>query len=159
MSTVRIQNGQTEAIQALVTSGGVPQTGLSTVLLNIRRISDNYYYDFDDGIFKNSGWTEREHAMTEVDSTNSPGEYEYDFNTTSFSDDSYICTVNCVNADNVPQMGEIKAGDYVDNLDAAITSRPTVAEIDVFLSAVHGEGDWEGKRGHGIIATNVMQDR
>lgn len=124
METTRIQNGQTEVIENAVAldSSNNPLTGLSDVSLRIRRISDDYFLDFNDNTFKASGWMDIEIDMTEVDSTNDPGKYKYAFDTSGFSDDAYQIRINCSSAENFPQFGEIKVGDYVDNLDAAISS-------------------------------------
>ena len=132
MSTILIQNGQIETIIASMVKEGLKATGLTDVKLNIRRLSDNYFYDFNDNTFKNSGWVEQNHTMVEVGIL---GQYEYDFNTAGFSDDIYICTANCTNidnADNIPQVGEIRVGYWVDNLDATISSRATqVTALDI----------------------------
>jgi len=60
--------------------------------------------------------------MTEVDVTNDAGKYYYDFNTTGFVDDTYEVRVDCPSGNNSPQIGEIKVGGYVDNIDASISS-------------------------------------
>lgn len=51
--------------------------GSETVVLKIKRISDNYWYDFNDNTFKTSGWTNKSTNLSE-DSTE--GYYYYDFN-------------------------------------------------------------------------------
>jgi hypothetical protein len=133
METIRIQNGDPERIEALMLDGsGNPLTGLSNVLLAVRRTSDGYWLDFNDNTFKNTGWTTRQLAMTEVDAANDAGKYKYDFDTTGFSDDTYEIRVDCTGADNVPQVGELKVGGYVDNLDAAISSRSSHSAADVW---------------------------
>ena len=117
METTRIQNGQTERIEALILDkSGNPVTGLSNVLLTIRRTSDDYRLDFFDNTFKASGWTTRQKVMTELDATNDAGVYCYDFDTGGFADDTYQMRVECANGDNVPQTGELKAGGYVDHI-------------------------------------------
>lgn len=113
METTRIQNGQTERIEILaLNSSGNPITGLTDVLLAIRRISDGYYLDFDDNTFKASGWTTRQQQMTEVGATNDAGMYRYDFNTTGFPDDTYELRTESVTGNNFPQTGELKVGGY-----------------------------------------------
>ena len=121
METTRIQQNQTERIRATaLNSSGAFITGLTDVLLEIRRKSDGFYFDFDDTTFKNSGWTTRQQQMTELDATNSAGVYYYDFNTTGLSDDEYFMRSTSVTATNLPAEGELKVGDYVDNIDASI---------------------------------------
>lgn len=117
MWTGRIKNGDTEKIVAImVDASGNTLTGLSNVFLKIRRLSDDKYIDFDDNTFKSSGWGSVTKVMTEVDSTNSPGEYGYSFSTSGFSDDIYILTATSASAANSPQKGELKVGDYVDDI-------------------------------------------
>lgn len=117
----RIQTGETEQIEVLMLDGALsPLTGLSDVLLSIRRVSDGYWYDFDDSTFKNTGWTTRQQVMTEVDATNDSGVYSESFDTSVITnptaDDTYELRVDCVSAVNVPQVGEIKVGQFVDDI-------------------------------------------
>jgi len=127
METIRIQNGQTERIEVIATNIlGIPLTGLTDVLLAIRRISDGKWLDFNDNTFKSSGWTTRQQTMTEINATYDAGKYYYDFNTTGFSDDTYELRCECASAGNMPQIGELKVGGYVDNIDATISSRSTL---------------------------------
>ena len=126
MTTVRVQTGDTERITALILDGSlVPLTGKTDILLSIRRDSDGQWFDFDAGEldFKASGWTTRQQAMTETDSTNAPGEYHHDFDTSAITnaadDDTYQVRVEQspgTDAANVPQVGEIKVGQWVDGL-------------------------------------------
>lgn len=120
MFSNRIQNGQTETIVAMMVKSRSPLSGLTDVLLTIRRTSDDYFYDFDDNTFKNAGWVEKEYTMGEVGTS---GQYEYDFNTTGFSDDTYICTMTCATSnDSTPQIGELIVGGYIDYIDYPISS-------------------------------------
>jgi hypothetical protein len=131
METVRIQNGQTERIEVLaLDSNGSSITGLSDVLLSIRRISDGYWLDFDDNTFKNSGWTTRQQAMTEIDAANDAGKYKYDFDTSGYADDTYQMRAESASASNFPQIGELKVGGYTDNLDIAISTRSSHNDPD-----------------------------
>jgi len=123
METTRIQNGQTEQIEVLaLDSSGNPLAGLSDVYLRIRRISDGWFLDFADNTFKASGHVQPEVTMAEVDGTNDPGKYYYAFATAGFPDDSYQLRASCSSAANFPQVGELKVGDYVDNLDASVAA-------------------------------------
>ena len=128
METTRIQNSQIEQIRVTaldIVSAFI--TGLTDVLLEIRRESDGYYLDFNDSTFKNSGWTTRQQQMTELDSTYSPGTYFYDYDTTGFSDDNYFIRATSATAHNTPWEGELKVGDYIDNLDVSVSSRASEA--------------------------------
>ena len=148
---VRIQTGDTERIEALMLDGSLsPLTGLGNVLLSIRRVSDGYWLDFDDDTFKASGWTTRQQAMTQTDVTNDPGVYHYDLDTSTITnptaDDTYEARVDCASAANVPLTGEIKVGQFVDDIDVAISSRSShsAGDVDTQLSGTHGSGSWEG---------------
>ena len=73
METTRIQNSQSEQVELLLTDyDNAPITGAS-VSIRIRRISDDYFYDWDDSTFKASGWTTIADTMSEVDATNDYG--------------------------------------------------------------------------------------
>ena len=93
------------------------------MLLEIRRESDGFYFDFNDTTFKNSGWTTRQQQMAELNVTNSPGTYFYNFDTTGLSDDNYYIRATSITAYNTPWESELKVGDFVDNLDTTISSR------------------------------------
>ncbi len=132
---VRILDGDTERIEAVMLDGSLaPITGLATVLLSIRRVSDGFWYDFDDDTFKTSGWTTRQQAMTETDSTNDQGQYHYDFNTSSITnasvDDTYMIRVDQVAAANVPQFGELKIDQWLkDNFDEHDATQTAVVGV------------------------------
>jgi len=117
METIRIQNGQSEQIELLLTDyDNTPISG-ATINVKIRRISDDYFYDWDDSTFKNSGWTTIAQAMTEVDSTNDIGKYKMTFDTSGFDDDTYEVRAD-YNSGGVEKhfIGELKVGDYIDNI-------------------------------------------
>ena len=124
MTTMRVQSGATERLESLVTAEGFPATGLTDVLLTLRRVVDGYFLDFDDGVFKSSGWTEREHAMEEVDATTAPGMYQWAWNTTGHNDGQYTAHVTCVSGHNVPQVCDLHVGEFVDHIDAPISAVP-----------------------------------
>jgi hypothetical protein len=101
--TERYHNGDTIPITVTVlNSARAKATGHTDVLLTIRRDSDDYYLDFDDDTFKASGWTTRQKVMGEKDSTNSPGVYFYDWDTTDHSGDNYHMEVSSATAANGP---------------------------------------------------------
>ncbi len=121
METTRIQNGNTERIVAVaINDSGYFVTGLTDVLLKIRRDSDNKYLDFSDNTFKASGWVSLTQQMAELDAANYPGRYSYDFDTTGFTDDTYRLIATSVSAEKFED-GELKVGGYVDNLDVAVS--------------------------------------
>jgi hypothetical protein len=144
MTSVRIQTGDTERIEALMLDGSLaPVTGLSNVLLSIRRVSDDFWYDFNDDTFKSSGWTTRQQQMSETDSTNDQGVYDWDFDTSSITnaatDDTYVLRVDCASAENVPQQGEIKVGAFMDDLDSPVSE--VVNDILDAVVDTHGAGN------------------
>jgi len=121
MST-RIIAGDTEPIEVTMLDGSLSElTGLSTVLLSIRRTSDDFWYDFNDKTFKNSLWTTRQQVMSEVDATNDPGVYAWDFDTSlitnATADDTYMLRIDeATVAANVPLHDEIHVDQWVQDL-------------------------------------------
>jgi hypothetical protein len=123
VESTRIQNGVTEPIEVTITdASGTPQTGLIDVLLDIRRISDGFFLDFNDLIFKGGGWTTIQLNMTERDSINAPGVYYYNFVTTGYSDDTYEMRASSITAGPDIYEKELKVGGFVDNIDAPIST-------------------------------------
>jgi hypothetical protein len=128
MGAVRMNLGDTERIEVLILDGTLtPITGKSDILLSIRRVRDDKWFDFDSGEldFKDSGWVSRQVAMAEVDSTNDPGCYFYNFDTSVISDstsgDVFMLRVDQspgTDVANVPQTGEIRADLQTDEIDA-----------------------------------------
>jgi hypothetical protein len=160
MDNVRIQTGATERVEAIMLDGSLaPLTGLLDALLSVRRVSDGYWLYFSDDTFKASGWTTRQQVMSELDSTNDPGVYGHDLDTSAITnmaaDDTLELRADCASAVNTPQTGEIKVGQFVDNLDAAVSSRAAAGEydtemarldVDVSSRAAAGEYDTEMAR-------------
>jgi len=121
MESTRVKYGTTERIFAtMADSSGVPVTGLTDVLLEIYRKSDGKYFDFNSSTFKSSAWTTRQGAMTELNSSLSPGVYYYNFDTTNhtsqFVEECFLLTVTSSTASNDPLYGELKVGGYVDQI-------------------------------------------
>lgn len=144
---IRIQTGATEPIIVLVRDESLaPLTGKTDILLSIWRLSDGDFYDFDDDTFKASGWTDRQIAMSEVDATNAAGEYQHDWDTSAIvspvADDTYFVRVEQspgVDAKNLPQVGEIKVGQFLDDIDAPISGvAPGVWEEELADHTVNG---------------------
>ena len=134
MNSIRIQDGQSEVITAVM------ESGLLDATVDIRRRSDGFFYDWNDDTFKTSGWTTKDGPMNEVGST---GQYERTLDlgavTNLTADDEYVATVVSPTSDFSPQTGEIKAGDFVDYLDAAVSTRSSQAEVDKVLALL---GQW-----------------
>ena len=123
METVRIQNGQTEKIVASFYDMSIPPNALTgeTVPMSIWRESNNEWYT-------GAAW-QGEYTtfnMTEQ----AQGDYYYNFDTSGLSDDVYHIKAVCSNADciNPVQIGELKVGYYVDNVDAPISTVDTVVD-------------------------------
>jgi hypothetical protein len=145
MSNVRIQTGSIERIEALALDASLnPLTSLTDLLIAIRRVSDGYFFDFNDLTFKNVGWTTRQLAMTEISATNAAGEYYYNFNTATItnpsSNDTYEIRVTQspgTTVKNLPQVGEIKVGQFVDKIDASISTRSVPGDaMDLITDAI-----------------------
>ena len=130
----QIANGSTERVRATaLDSAGAYLTGLTDVLIEIRRKSDGFYFDFNDTTFKSTGWTTRQLAMTEMDATNSAGAYYYDFNTASLSDDDYFVRVSQTGSTmiNVPQEGELKVGGFITDITSVLADTNELQSDDV----------------------------
>jgi len=138
---VTIQQGDVEPIEVLVLDESLdPLTGKSDILVWIRRKSDGLTYDWNDSTFKPYGsCTTPRQTMTEVDATNYPGQYARDWTSPS-SDEIYEVTVDQspgTDAGNLPQMGEIRVGGWIDDIDAAISTRAAPgAAMDLVTDAV-----------------------
>jgi hypothetical protein len=101
MTIITIGNTEEMKVDCMDSVGG-RITGLTDVLLLIRRVSDGFYFDFNDTTFKSSGWTTQEYTMLEIDATYSPGQYRYVFDSTGMSEDELVFTATCVSAYNSP---------------------------------------------------------
>ena len=140
MSNELVQSNETERVYATaLDADGDPVTSLTDVLIEIRRVSDGQYYDFNDNTFKASGWTTRQQQMSELDVTNSAGVYYYDFNTTGLSADKYFIRVSSATAENMPAEGHLTVGGYVDSIDTTISSRAPENEYDTELATLQSD--------------------
>lgn len=100
--SLRIKNGKSEKIEVMIQDDqGYYVTGLTDVLLSIRRLADNFYLDFGDSLdAKASGWTARTIALTEyVPASPITGTGDADGSTGTIS--------------NMPSTVGFQAGDYV----------------------------------------------
>lgn len=140
MSTVEITAGTTEPLEAYArAAAGGALTGSSNLRVQIRRVSDGHFLDFNDSTFKNTGWTTRQATLSEIDATNSPGEYRLTggVSTTGWSAGSYAVTFLEVSTSlvaNGPQFatGEIRIvaatpASLSVNLDVAVSTRLAAA--------------------------------
>lgn len=159
---VRIQTGATEPVEVLlVDADRKPLAGLTNVKVQIRRLSDGGYFDWSDNVFKSAGSvTEQFKALVEINPVLSKGEYRLDsaphvkgFNTAAIvnhtANETYRVLVfqdgSPASAANVPQIGEIKEGGFVDYLDEAVSAQATPAEVQAELRAI---------RLHQLVAVN-----
>ncbi len=81
-------------------------SGLDNVFLQIQRKSDNYFYDFADKTFKDSGWVSKQMAMSE--NVDLVGVYYYDFEVPDLLE-VYLIRILCSTAANSPWEDEINA--------------------------------------------------
>jgi len=144
----RIQTGGSDRIATAPLHAGnpaVPLTALATVVVSIWRVRLGVvqWYDFNDATFKAVGWTTLQQAMTVVDATRAPGVYQYLWDTSAITnpeaDDSYyyFATDTSATAKNIPQEGQLDVGQYVDDIDAAISSRAIPGDaMDLVTDAV-----------------------
>jgi hypothetical protein len=138
---VHIQTGDKEPIEVLVRNIiGAPLLSKLDILLQIRRTSDNFFFDWSDNTFKTEpSVVTRSIPLTQVDMLVSPGEYKLTtgvhidgFNTSAITNpvvlgDVYQVTVYQspgTDAGNLPMIGQIRVGGFADFLDASITAIP-----------------------------------
>lgn len=96
--------------EGLYDASGTGITGSSDLKVKIKRDSDDYFYDFDDNTFKASGWTTINSAMSEVNASVVPGEYEYNLNTLNFSDGIYTAYIHYTGTATTPFTDKIEFG-------------------------------------------------
>lgn len=128
MSSERIQTGATEPIEVLVVdAAGALLTGLLNVKVQIRRQSDDFYLDWSDNSFRaGASVVTMLQALGELDLTYAPGIYRFvgGWNTSTIANpvagDTYFVTAVQdgvpQNAGNLPARGEIKSGQWPDDL-------------------------------------------
>lgn len=132
MEATRVQTGEKDRIQVYaLDSSNAGVTG-ATITLSIGRQSDGFYWS---GTGYTSAFTGL--TMTETDSVNLPGVYHYDFTprgpAASFTLNATTLTAGVANA---PWHGELKAGDWVDNIDAAVSSRGSATDLSEVLKRI-----------------------
>jgi hypothetical protein len=130
----RIRTGNVEPIEVYITNRRAePLTGLTSIYVRIRRVSDGYYLDWNDDTFKNTGWTTLDQITTEVDGTNFPGLYKVTggFDTSAITnpttdDDYQVLTLeNPEDEAVIPSPGLIRVGQWVDQIDTIWDKLPT----------------------------------
>lgn len=129
-SSVRIKTGEKEPIVVLIVDqDGNPLTGLTDIKIRVRRGSDGFYLDWSDNTFKATP-AQLLVALEQISAVLSPGEYQLNtvihvdgFDTSTFvqlvDEEQYFVTAVQDGADtasNVPQIGEIKVGGFVDDI-------------------------------------------
>jgi len=123
--TTQIQLNDTEKLLVTaIDADGNFLTGLSDVLLTIKRKSDGAYLDFSDNTFKTLGLVNVSVVMAETDVALFPGSYFYDFDTTGLPVDTYFMRATSVTAANMPQEGDLQ----VVNLNLQLADISTVVD-------------------------------
>jgi len=130
MSNVRVKTGAVEPITIYIVGvNGQPLTGLTDIVIRVRRFSDSLFLDFADDTFKAVPGTINSATLSEVDATNAPGLYELggglDLSvfTNTTPDDAYaIIPVQTTGTNaRLPAPGEIKEGQLADDIDDILT--------------------------------------
>jgi hypothetical protein len=97
-----------EIIIGLFDETGAPITGLaSTTLVKVRRCTDGYFLDWNDGTFKNTAWTTIAAAANEISATNMPGYYNRTPATATWSDGWYSVSYTATMTDG-RQLAEVE---------------------------------------------------
>lgn len=142
-----MQTGQPEPVSALVLDEvGEPLSGATNVRLRVRRLSDAMFLDWQDNTFKPYGSVVQPSLpLVEADALGAPGLYHLDhgFHSDGFfhpellsnpvSPDVYLFLLHQEGlpqtASNLPQIGELKVGGWLDFINEAISSQATPAEV------------------------------
>jgi len=157
-----VQQGTVVPIESLILSSTLSElTGKTDILVWIRRKSDGLTYDWNDSSFKAYGsCTTPRQTMTEVDATNYKGQYARNW-TSPASDETYEVTVDQspgTDAANVPQVGEIVVGGWVDDVDAAISSRATPAQVNTECDTALADYDGPTKAEMDAMETGLIAE-
>lgn len=141
-----IRTGDKEPIEIVATNAlGQRLIGLTNIKLQVRRTSDNYYLDWTDNTFRALP-AQLLQDLDEIDENDSPGEYQlhaplighsYGFDTSvltnAIDEDTYrmlaIQSGSPQNASNVPQLGHLKVGGFIDFVDQSISDNATPDEV------------------------------
>jgi hypothetical protein len=120
-----IQQGETSRIWVMARdSANAGVTGV-TIDISIRRDSDGFWWNGT--TFTSAHSTD---TFTEVDGTNLPGLYYYDFRP-GVSDFTGVMMAETADAavENDPWAGAFRVGSWVDNIDVASSSLATAADM------------------------------
>jgi hypothetical protein len=148
VATKRIQTGAKEPIEVLIVDRQdrpQPLTGLTDIKLKIRRVSDDKWFDWADNYFRASPGQK----LIVLDPIGE-GEYRLDnvdhvrgFDTSKIQnktwDEVYRLMVvqdGGTGAGNVPQVGELHEGDWLDYINQAISANASPAEVAAALAAL-----------------------
>lgn len=97
--------------------------GAANTSLKIRRVADGYLLDFNDGVFKNSGWITLSATFTEVDAVNLPGLYNKAVSESVWQDGLYQAVSSYHDGGVVKRHGlsdfRVKRGAHVPDLSVA----------------------------------------
>lgn len=148
----RIQTGDTEPIEIFVLDAyGQPLSGLSNLRLSVRRVSDDYFFDWADNTFKSSGISQQQVTLSEIDPINASGMYKLNvgghvagFNTSLIQNhidgDTYVFMAvqdgSPDNASNMPQFGSVSVGGFIDFVDQAVSQNADPSEVTGALQAL-----------------------
>ena len=162
--SVRVQSGSIEPIEVMAQDMfGEPITGKTDITAVIRRISDDYFFDWDDNTFKGTP-TQLTQPLVEVSSDLAPGVYKLHapplhvrgFNTAAINnltdDETYQVIVDQTGGTdvaNLPQIGEIKVGQYVDNIpDFSVNERDEIKKV----LGITGTGTPDDSPSQGVLS-------
>lgn len=143
--SVRIQTGGTEPVLVQVLNHVI---GLTDLVVRVRRESDNQFLDFGGAppnTFRAVPTQPNSSFLSQVNATNAPGLYtltgglDLSAITNMVANDTlHVIPIQTTGANAVlPSPGEIKVGQYVDNLDAKVSTRAAPGdEMDLTPAAV-----------------------
>lgn len=143
---VRVQTGDIEPLQVYVVDvNGNPLTGLTDLYVRLRRSSNGDFLDWADDTFKAVGWTALDVSLAEISATLAPGLYELSggidtgaWVNPSADDDYLVLAVQSPGTNaKLPPPAELKVGQWVDNLDEAVSTR--IALDDDVTGFISGE--------------------
>lgn len=121
-----------QVIYFILDEDGNHVTG-ETATLKIKKISNGYWYDFNDDTFKNSGWTSKSTNLSE-DATEEYYYYTFDPPASENSIEQYLFLIDNVSATYGDHQGEIASYQNISNFDYSlnkvILSDATEAQID-----------------------------
>lgn len=157
MSTVEITAGTVEPLEAYArAAAGGALTGSANLRVQIRRLSDGYFLDFNDSTFKNAGWTTRQATISEISSTNAPGEYRLTsgVDTTGWSAGSYAVTFLEVSTSLVANGPQFATGEI-----RIVTATPSALSARIPAALVSGRMDASvGAIADGTITAAAIAD-